>query len=256
MLRRFRSANRKDISRSVSLRPELHNGKVTVKLSFLNKESLSAFAEYEIFLRCTNRYKSQTIKAGALREFEGTKTYSFDEFTVHHDPDIQLRLVNLQDKRIVADTEEHGLPGHHKGPGAKRSLIVINEGEEPESELFKVEWKEDSPRPFLYLNTKSHGGIKAILLREPAYAALMRPAILRSVLTIILLRGLHTDESDNRHECAQKWVHLCKKKGWNTDPAPEMASHAETVNWINATADAFAKSIGLPTKWSPVTAQV
>lgn len=256
MLRRFRSANRKDISRSVSLRPELLNGKVAVKLSFPNKDTLSEFTDYEIFLRCTNRYKSQTIKVGPLSEFDGTRTYTFDEFTTHHDPDIQLRLVNLQNKRIVADTEEHGLPGHDKGPGVKRSLIVVNEGEEPESELFKVEWKEVSPRPFLYLNTNSHGGIKTILLRDPAYAALMRPAVLRSVLTIILSKGLHTDESDSRHECAQKWVYLCKKKGWNPDPAPEMGSHAEITNWINATVDSFAKSIGLPTQWSPVTAQV
>jgi len=240
----------------VSLRPELLNGKVAVKLSFPNKDALSEFTEYEIFLRCTNRYKSQTIKAGPLGEFEGIGTYTFDEFTTHHDPDIQLRLVNLQDKRIVADTEEHGLPGRDKGPSAKRSLIVVNEGDEPQSELFKVEWKEVSPRPFLYLNTTSHGEIKTTLLRDPAYAALIRPAILRSVLTIILLKGLHTDELDERHECAKKWVALCKKKGWNSDPAPEMASHSEIISWINATTDAFAESIGLPTQWSPVTSQL
>jgi hypothetical protein len=253
MLRRLKSTSRKDISSCVKLLPETDNGKFAVTMSFVMAERLQEFKGSQIFLRCTDRYGSQTVEGGAVEAFEGNQRFIFDEMLGEHDPEVQLRLVDPGTKRIVADTVKHGLPGLGSGPGAKRSLIIVIQGPELVNELFKVEWKEVSPRPVLYLNSRQHSGIKSILLNDPSYSGLIKPAILRSVLTFILTEDLHVDESGDRYECARKWLDLCKRRRWNPNPVPEHASSVEVKLWIDAAVESYAEQLGMPGKWRPVT---
>ena len=258
MIRTLIATGRKDVSKHFTISPFFDAGELKVKLSIKpglmeEKRYEKYYAECEVFIRCADRYKAQTIKAGRLeKHIERTAEYVFDDFSQEHDPKIQVRIVNPETKQIQADTRPHDLPGSGKDKG-KRSLIIVRECEVPKHELYKVEWPEDSNRPIMYLNNREHGSIKASLLRDPAFWPLIKPAVLRSVLSIISNEGLHLEKAAKRHANSLKWLQLCKHKRWNLEPAPTGGSDTATLcaNWINESVDNFAKSLKLPGKWTP-----
>ena len=258
MIRTLNATERKDVSKHFTISPFFDGGSLKVKLSIkpgLTKEKryFKNYAECEVFIRCADRYKAQTIKAGRLDKLiEKTGEYMFDDFSQEHDPKIQVRIVNTDTKQIQADTRQHDLPGSGKDKG-RRSLIIVRECEIPKHELYKVEWPEDSSRPIMYLNNLEHGSIKATLLRDAAFWPLIKPAVLRSVLNIIFRDGLHLEKSAKGHANSLKWLQLCKHKRWNLEPAPTGGYDATTMytNWINESVDNFARSLKLPGKWSP-----
>lgn len=253
MLRRLKSPGRKDISREVNVVPRFEQGKVAATISFVNHALLKGLHKHEVFIRCTDRYRAQTIPAGPLADFGAPRDFTFDDFSKDHDPKIQVRIVDGGTKRIHADTREHDLPGSGPNPKGKRSLVIIRESDHLEGELFKVEWKETSDRPILFLNNRHQGQIKSVLLKDGAFWPLVKPALLRSVLSIIFSEGLHTEASSARHSCATKWIQLCKTKRWNLESAPTAGPEALTANanWINTAVDKYATSLGLPQAWSP-----
>jgi hypothetical protein len=200
MIRTLIATGRKDVSKHFTISPFFDDGALKLKLSI--KPSLSSEKRYEkhyagceVFIRCADRYKAQTIKAGRLEKLMGkTGEYVFEDFSQEHDPKIQVRIVNPDTKQIQADTRPHDLPGSGKDKG-KRSLIIVRECEVPKHELYKVEWPDESPRPIMYLNNREHGSIKSTLLRDAAFWPIIKPAVLRSVLNIIFTEGLHLEKN-------------------------------------------------------------
>jgi len=250
MLRRIRSAGRKDITRLVKLAPGFENDKVAVTVSFPDISRLSDFLECQIFIRCSDRFKAQTIPGTLLSDFGGTETYVFEEFRKDDDPSVQVRLVDPASKRICADTDERNLVDETTG---KRSLIITRETKDLKNELFRVEWREGTRRPVLVLNNSAHGDIKTKLLRDAAFALLVKPAVLRSVLSIIFTEQLHTNEDSSRHEYAEKWLNVCKIKKWTTQPPPQGGINwiQDSNNWIDETVNTYALRLGLPERWNP-----
>ena len=258
MIRTLIATGRKDVSKHFTISPFFDGG--TLKIKVIYKTGITSekryekhYADCEVFIRCADRYKAQTIKAGKLQKLHGkTSEYVFDDFSLEHDPKIQVRIVNPETKQIHADTRAHDLPGSGKDKG-KRSLIIVRESEVPKNELFKVEWPEDSNRPILYLNNREHGSIKSTLLRDATFWPLIKPAVLRSVLNIIFNEGLHLGDSDKRHTNAMKWLLLCKVKRWNLETPPTGGTDTSTLstNWINESANNYASWLKLPGKWTP-----
>lgn len=257
MIRTLISTGRKDISKHVTVAPYFDAGTLKVKVSF--KPSLTAEKRYdktyvdcEVFVRCADRYKAQTIKVGKLSKLlERTCECVFEDFSQEHDPKIQIRIVDLETKQIHADTRPHDLPGSGKDKG-KRSLIIVRECDIPKNELYKVEWRETA-RPILFLNNRVQGNIKSYLLRDAAFWPLIKPAVLRSVLSIIFNENLHLDKGSPRHANAEKWLLLCKVKRWNLEQPP--TGGADTLlpitNWINESVNNYASWLKLPGKWTP-----
>ncbi len=258
MIRTLIATGRKDVSKHFTISPFFDDGALKLKLSI--KPSLSSEKRYEkyyagceVFIRCADRYKAQTIKAGRLEKLmDKTGEYVFDDFSQEHDPKIQVRIVNPETKQSQADTRPHDLPGSGKDKG-KRSLIIVRECEVPKHELYKVEWPVDSPRPIMYLNNREHGSIKSTLLRDASFWPIIKPAVLRSVLNIIFTEGLHVEKNAKGHANALKWLQLCKHKRWNLEQAPTGGADTATMqnNWINESVDNFARSLKLPGKWTP-----
>lgn len=258
MIRTLIATGRKDVTKHFTVSPFFDEGALKMKLTIkpgLTSEKRYAkyYADCEVFIRCADRYKAQTIKAGKIQKLiDKTGEYIFEDFSQEHDPKIQIRIVNPETKQIQADTRPHDLPGSGKDKG-KRALIIVRVCEIPKHELYKVEWPEDSQRPVMYLNNRAQGSIKSTLLRNEVFWPLIKPAVLRSVLNIIFNEGLHLEKTAKRHANSLKWLQLCKQKRWNLEPAPTGGSDSATLcaNWINESVDNFAKSLKLPGKWTP-----
>lgn len=249
MIRKLNCTDRKDITQHVELNPNAANGylQVTVRIKDSIKRLIPNCEALAVFVRCSDRQRAETIKVpDASRLLGDVITYEFKEFTTDHEPKVQVRLVDTATKLIVGATKEKDLPGSGESQG-RHSLLPVRAEPELKHELYRIDWREE--RAFFKYNP-NHPDVKTLLLRDQRIAPVVKPQILRLILTQILSLRLHVD-GEERQRCAEKWLALCRRQGWNIAPPPSggAETYALNLDWINNAVDGYARRLGLPGKW-------
>jgi hypothetical protein len=253
MIRKLNCTDRKDVTQHVELTPDATHGylRVTVRIKESVRRIIPGCDNLAVFVRCSDRQRAETVREiDARRLLKGPITYEFKEFTTDHEPKVQVRLVDASTKLIVGATKEKDLPGSGESQG-RHSLLPVRAEPELKHELYRIDWREE--RAFFKYNP-NHPDVKTLLLKDQRISPVVKPQILRLILTQILSLRLHMD-GEERQRCAEKWLALCKRQGWNISPPPSGGSETYTLNldWINSAVDGYARQLGLPGKWETGT---
>lgn len=249
MIRKLNCTDRKDVTQHIELIPSAALGylQVTVRLKESIRKVVPGYEALAVFIRCSDRQRAETIKEpNANRLLNGAITFEFKDFTTDHEPKVQVRLVDASTKLIIASTKEKDLPGSGESQG-RHSLLPVRAEPELKHELYRIDWREE--RAFFKYNP-NHPDAKTLLLKDQRISPVVKPQILRLILTQILSLRLHVD-GEERQRCAEKWLALCKRQRWNVSPPPSGGVETYTLNldWINNAVDAYARQLGLPAKW-------
>lgn len=249
MIRKLNCTNRKDVTQYIELTPDATQGylRVTVRIKESVRRLIPDCDNLAVFIRCSDRQRAETIKeTDAGRLLKGTVTYEFKEFTTDHEPKVQVRLVNSATKLIIGATKEKDLPGSGESQG-RHSLLPVRAEPELKHELYRIDWRDE--KAFFKYNP-NHPDAKTLLLKDHRFSPVVKPQILRLILTQILSLRLHVD-GEGRQRCAEKWLLLCKRQGWNVSSPPDGGpeTYALNLDWINCAVDGYARQLGLPGKW-------
>lgn len=251
MIRTLNCTARKDITRLVEITPTTDEGHLQVAVRLLpglDKE-IEGFENHAVFVRCSDKRRAETIKEPkAKRLTREAVLFEFHEFGPDHDPKVQVRIVDLETKLILGATKDKDLPGSGESQG-KRSLLPVRKDPQLEHELWRLDWRD--AKPILKYNP-NHPSAKQFLLKDPRYTSVIKPAILRSVLSHILSLQLH-NEDEERQPHAEKWLQLCKTQGWNKEPPPAggPGTYLLNLDWVNKAVEGYSRKLKLPGSWKP-----
>jgi len=254
MIRKLNCTDRKDVTPHVEVTPNVESGfvQVTVRIKESIKRVIPNYDSLVMFIRCSDQQRAETIKElDIAQSITNPRTFEFKEFTTDHEPKIQVRFVNPETKLIIGSTKEKDLPGSGESEG-RSSLLPVRAEPELKHELYRIDWREE--KAFFKYNP-NHPDVKSLLLKDGTISPVVKPQILRYILTQILSLKLHVD-GEERQDCAEKWLNLCKNKKWNTSEPPNggIETYSQNIDWVNEAVDAYAQQLGLPQKWEIIKA--
>ena len=238
MIRRFNYTHRIRIRRKdtrITLRDD--NGK------FSFDADLSALAGYElppeslVFVeayRQTNWMRFDFGQVGAITPQKNRTLSQFDS------PEGLLFRVKVTPKgdihTLLAEADRIPLMRPDQTEGERIPLLPVKPQKLGE-EIYRVDFSGD--RPLLLIN--SEAGNYADIGRSPAFVSLVYPAVLREILTRVLLVEKHDDDS-NLDDWKSQWVRFASlSPGLGDLPDPKETD--ERSDWIDKAVFAFAKQI-------------
>jgi hypothetical protein len=113
-----------------------------------------------------------------------------------------------------------------------------------EKDLGEVPWKlqlDGVDKPELHMNNRVPGAA-GLVIHDPVFCGLLLPAILREVLTYVLLEGADDDEDEITWE--RKWVEFAEKLA---DEERPIGDESERRAWIDLVVARFSGLHGLGT---------
>lgn len=141
-----------------------------------------------------------------------------------------------------ADGIRPKLPGEHEH--AVQPLIQHLSADDIGDELWRVDFAGDMP--LLKVNSRLPMGVDQFLV-NPQYRAVFAPAVMRQVLSRILLIEKYSGDEDDDADWRQRWLRFGALISGVESPGPAETMQAveEVEGWIDTAVEGFARRVGL-----------
>lgn len=182
---------------------------------------------------------------GSVNAISPPADRSLNEFKVPEGILFRVRVTTTDGDgvgRLVAEADgvRPQLPGDD--PQAVQPLIQHMAADDIGEEVWRLDCSGEMP--LLKINSRIGVGVDQFLM-DPRHRAVFAPAVMRQILTwILLIEKSHGDEEDEM-DWRQRWLRFATRMSGSDPVSSETADDIRiTEDWINVAVEGFAKRIG------------
>lgn len=169
---------------------------------------------------------------------------SLDEFRVPEGILFRVRITATDDDgvgRLVAEADglRPQLPGDE--PQAVQPLIQHMAADDIGEEVWRLDFSGEMP--LLKINSRIGLGVEQFLM-DARHRAVFAPAVMREILTRVLLVEKFSGDEEDDMDWRQRWLRFATRMSGSDPTKAEAASEIQiTEDWINEAVEGFAKQI-------------
>ncbi|MEX1027055.1 MAG: hypothetical protein WD049_03470 [Candidatus Paceibacterota bacterium] len=220
-----------------------------VRVSVLNKgprhsefEAALSLAEYRlpenaaVFVEAYALSTYQRFDFGRVGDFRPPSNLILSEFDTTEGIKFRVKVVEQAEgrKHILAEADQITPLGGGSDESGQSPLLPVR----PSGELDEAVYRLDmSDSPILLVNARV--GDWRSIITAPGFISLVYPAILRQILTQILLVERH-DDLEDMEDWRSQWLSFTRTLPHMTD-LPDLAMIDEAIDWIDAAIESFTK---------------
>jgi len=235
MLRRFNYTNRKRISREDIDVVVAQNG---TGLAFDAELSLLTTYDFnkdcKVFVEAYRQTIWTRFDFGRVGAIEAPEDRSLERFGTSDGIHFRIKIADpTNNHKLVAEADGIPLRSPEEKTTPSESLLRIIPSD-LETEVFRTSYDEDGP----ILEISKKAGEKSAIAKDPAFASLVYPAVLKDILTRILLIEEHND-LDNKDAWQSQWLLFATGLPGVVAP-PQSGDEDELGEWIVDAVSAFA----------------
>lgn len=167
-------------------------------------------------------------------------TVVLKDFTLEGvEPQIDLRIVDLSSKKIVASSVDL-VPSLSPGAG-RRSFVKLSISHAIGKEIWRVRWSASESIPVLQLNAAVPDAARKFTDSSQLGTVVM-PQVLRQIL-IIMLMCKYDEGTSMQAETAEVILRFCQKLEKSDPPAFESRDYEDVTAWVDLVVAKFAARI-------------
>ena len=155
------------------------------------------------------------------------------------DPQIDLRMVDLNTKKIEASAEDL-VPSRSPGAG-RQSFVKLIISRSIGKEVWRVRWSASESIPVLQLNAAIPDAARKFTVSSQLGTVVM-PQVLRQIL-IIMLMCKYDEGTSMQAESADVILRFCQKLEKSEPPPPESRDYEDVSAWVDLVVTKFAARI-------------
>lgn len=237
MIRRFNYTNRVRIRRKdvmITLRNQNGENRFDADLSKLSNYDFPP--ESLIFLEAYRQTNWMRFEYGRVGALIPPKNLCLAQFGSCEGVLFRIKITAVDDShRLLAEADAIPLVMPDQEEGEREPLLPVIPSKELDDEIYRLDFSGD--RPVLLINSEV-GSYKNIG-RSPAFLSLVIPAILREILTRIIIIDKQMEEED-MEDWHSRWIRFIKQfPGIGENPVIE--DNDECSDWIQTAVAVFAK---------------
>lgn len=156
----------------------------------------------------------------------------------------RVKVIPASDShKLLAEADSIPLYLPEQTDAEKETLLPVKPAE-LDGEVFRLDFSGGSPILLINRNAGAYSDIG----RSPTFVALVYPSIFRQILTILLLIERHYDDTSD-DDWRSRWLRFATSLPGSVELPSEGASDENVSEWIDDTVAAFARSVGVLTRF-------
>lgn len=169
---------------------------------------------------------------------------SLDGFRVPEGILFRVRVTTMDGEgvgRLLAEADgvRPQLPGDD--PQAVQPLIQHLSADDIGDEVWRLDFSGEMP--LLKINSRIEVGVDQFLM-DPRHRAVFAPAVMRQILTRIMLIERFTGDEEDEMDWRQRWLRFATRMSGSDPVGSDTADDIQgTEDWINVAVEGFAKRI-------------
>jgi hypothetical protein len=245
MIRRLNFTNRIKIKREDVMITVLDTDK-----QILFEANLSGLAKYNlpsesfVFVEAYRMSNWMRFSFGQVGKITHPKSLALKSFTSYEGIKFRVKITAAgQNHMLLAEADAIPLLTKDQKKSDKDPLLPVIPSDELGDEIYRVDYSEGNP---ILLINSSVGNYKNIGL-SPSFVSLALPAVLREILTKIVLidKRIDDDDMDDWH-C--RWIKFSTQL-LGYDELPSTEDLDECAEWIQSISSAFARKQNLKSQF-------
>lgn len=208
----------------------------------LDLTGLKADPEARVYVEAHRRGSYMRFPFGTVGELRAPENRKLTEIDSENLVGFRVKVVDESTSlhRVVALADGIRVSAHADDGSGRISLLPVDFVTDM-GEVWRVSFDADGPS--LVLNS-SISGIESLARLDATFFALVYPAVVRTVLTRVLL--IETRAEEDPDEWWGLWLKWASKT--NVDPLPPADDRAGREYWIDRAVDSFARSQSVVTR--------